>query len=99
MDEGDLTDDQRAALDALIPPELRTGDLKGDLVAGAKEVWDRRQTNTVLGGRIFAAMRAMGLSWRQIDELTGIPWSTARRWHERLPGMTERPEETPPTAP
>jgi hypothetical protein len=93
-----LTEDQRAALRALVPDDQRTGDLREDLVAAAKEVMERRRTNTRLGGAVLGALREQGLSWRQIDKLTGIPWSTARRWHEAIPGTEQQPEDTPPAA-
>lgn len=79
--ENDLTDAERAALYELVPADRRTGDLVTDLAAAARETMERRRTNTALGAAVLEALRRRGYSWRQIDALTGIPWSTARRWH------------------
>jgi hypothetical protein len=69
------------ALDALLGPQ-RTGDLRADLIAGAKEAMDRRERNTMHGGAVIAALRDAGMSWRDIETTTGIPRTTAQRWAE-----------------
>lgn len=77
------------ALDALLG-ERRTGDLRSDLITAAKEAMDRRQRNTQHGGAVIAALHDQaGMSWREIEEATRIPRTTAQRWAEppeRLPG-------------
>lgn len=35
-------------------------------------------------GALVAALRARGLSWRQIESETGIPQANARRWSQRF---------------
>lgn len=75
-----LTDDERAALNALVPPERQTGDLAEDLAAAARESWSRRGENTRLGGAVLAALYRRTRSWRTVGYVTGIPWATARRW-------------------
>ena len=58
----------------------RTGERQDDLVAAAVEAWRRRHVNTEAGAVVLAALADMGLSYRQIQQLTGIPPSTAHRW-------------------
>ncbi len=58
----------------------RTGERQDDLVAAAVEAWRRRHVNTEAGAAVLAALADMGLSYRQIQQLTGIPPSTAHRW-------------------
>jgi hypothetical protein len=60
------------ALDALLGSD-RTGDMRADLVAGAREAMDRRERNTEHGGAVIAALRATGMSWRDVEVATGIP--------------------------
>lgn len=67
------------ALDALLG-EARTGDMRADLIAAAKEAMDRRERNTQHGGAVIAALVEMGLSYRVIEQVTGIPRATAQRW-------------------
>ncbi len=75
-----LSAEERAALDALIPPDQQTGDLQADLVAATKESWRRREENTRNGAAVIAALhRAVG-SWRIVEFATGVPRMTARRW-------------------
>ena len=58
----------------------RTDERQDDLVAAAVEAWRRRHVNTEAGAVVLAALADMGLSYRQIQQLTGIPPSTAHRW-------------------
>jgi uncharacterized protein YerC len=58
----------------------RTGDMRADLIAAAREAMDRRERNSVDGGAVIAAMLAMGMSYRDIEAATGIPKGTAHRW-------------------
>ena len=67
------------ALAELLPND-RTGERQDDLVAAAVEAWRRRHVNTEAGAAVLAALADMGLSYRQIQQLTGIPPSTAHRW-------------------
>lgn len=69
------------ALEALLGAR-RTGDLSADLIAAAKEAMDRRERNTLHGGAVIAALRDSGLSWREIEQATGIARTTAQRWAE-----------------
>ncbi len=66
------------------PTELlwndRTSERQDDLVAAAVEAWRRRHVNTEAGAAVLAAQADMGLSYRQIQQLTGIPPSAAHRW-------------------
>jgi hypothetical protein len=80
VDTNDLPEAARNAIDELIPERI-TGDAKADLVAAAREVWDRRNTNTALGWAVLKVLHEVfGCSWRQITALTSIPWATARGW-------------------
>ncbi len=81
-------DDLTEALEALLAPDERTGDLATDLVAAAKRSLERRRTNSIHGGRVIAALRELGLSWRDIEQRTGIPRETAMRWSEPPPTTT-----------
>ncbi len=69
------------ALEALLG-DARTGDLQTDLIEGAREAMRRRKRNTEHGGAVIAAMHEAGLTWRAIEQATGIPRSTAQRWAE-----------------
>lgn len=75
-----LTDDERAALNVLVPRDQQTGDLVADLTSAAQEAWRRRQENTALGGAVLAALYRDAQSWRTVSYITGIPTTTARRW-------------------
>ncbi|MGI9003547.1 MAG: hypothetical protein ACR2GH_18150 [Pseudonocardia sp.] len=78
--EGQLSADERAALDELLPAAQRTGVLVDDLTEAARRSMQRRIDNTRHGGAVLAALhRALG-SWRQIEARTGIAQATARRW-------------------
>lgn len=72
------------ALAALLG-DRQGGDLVADLVEGAKEAMHRRQRNTMHGGLVIEALRQAGLSWREIEQRTGIPRTTAQRWAETTP--------------
>lgn len=67
------------ALEALLG-DRRTGDTSTDLVEALKEAMRRRESNTAHGGTVIAALLETGLSYRQIEEATGIPRTTAQRW-------------------
>lgn len=76
----DLSPDERAALDALVPPDQQTGKLHDDLVTAARTTWKRRVENSELGGKILGALHRDVQSWRIVEYATGIPAATARRW-------------------
>ncbi len=76
------------ALDALLG-DRRKGDPTADLVEAARESQRRRETNSKHGAAVIAALRNMGLSWRDIEKQTGIPRSTAERWGTPPPRYTE----------
>lgn len=57
-----------------------SGERQDDLVAAAVEAWRRRRVNTEAGAAVLAALADLGLSYREIQRLTGIPPSTAHRW-------------------
>jgi hypothetical protein len=61
--------------------EARTGDRHADLIAAAKEAMARRERNTLLGGLVLAALHDE-MSWREIEQATEIPRTTAQRWAE-----------------
>lgn len=75
--------DLDTALHELLPEGSDTDETA--LIAAAREAWRRRQVNTDAGGAVIAELRARGLSWRQVEEATGIPKDTASRW-SRPPG-------------
>ena len=88
----------REALDALLGRN-RTGDYKDDLIAAAREAMERRKRNSEHGGAILGALRDnVGLTWREIADVTGIPASTAYRWAEP-PGAREAGDPDPPGHP
>jgi hypothetical protein len=60
--------------------EQRSGDMRADLIAGAREAMRRRERNTEHGGAVIAALVEVGLSYREIEQVTGIPRATAQRW-------------------
>lgn len=67
------------ALDALLGNQ-RTGDTTADLLAGLKEAMRRRERNTEHGGAVIAALIEQGMSYRDTEQATGIPHTTAQRW-------------------
>jgi hypothetical protein len=92
----DLTPEQRAVLDALVPVHERTGNPRKDWAAAVRVAMWRRQENTRLGAAAIAALRELGVTWRDLEKETDVPWATARRWHKRPPGTHEPPEITEP---
>jgi len=89
MTDSDLTDDEREALNALVPRRQQTGDLTADLTAAARESMRRRQENSRLGGAVIRALHRRVRSWRLLELATGIPTRTARRWAEPPPSAEE----------
>jgi hypothetical protein len=88
----DLTPEERAALDALVPPDQQSGDLHEDLVTAARVTWKRRVENSELGGKILGALHRDVQSWRIVEYATGIPSATARRW-----AAPPKPAPVPPS--
>ncbi len=68
------------ALDSLLPAGERTGDLISDLAEAARRSMQRRRDNSRDGGAVVDALYAEVRSWRQVQKLTGIPVTSARRW-------------------
>jgi hypothetical protein len=60
--------------------DARTGDRQADLIAGAKEAMRRRKRNTEHGGAVIAALVEGGMSYRELEQATGIARATAQRW-------------------
>ena len=71
--------DADEALEALLGDQ-RTGDLRIDLIEGLKEAMRRRERNAEHRGAVIAALVDMGLSYRDIEHVTGLPRTTAQRW-------------------
>lgn len=89
MTTDDLTPDERAALDALLPRDQQTGDLTQDLAGAAMESMRRRGLNTDQGGAVIAALHRRVRSWSKVVHLTGIPQRTARRWGTPPPSTND----------
>ena len=85
----DLSPDERAALDELLPADRQTGDLVADLAAASQVAMERRVTNSDRGGAVIGALHREIQSWRQLEVLTGIPQATARRWATPPPRSTK----------
>lgn len=75
-----LTPEEREALDELLPPQAQSGDLAADLVAAARTAMRRRIDNSRWGGAVIGALHRELHSWRRLEQVTGIPQATARRW-------------------
>lgn len=86
IDERELTADERQALNALIPPGEQTGDSRRDLVAATYVVARRmrqHEDDMVNAGAVFNALYRDVQSWRRVQQLTGISFTTARFWVRR----------------
>jgi hypothetical protein len=94
MTEQQLTPEEFEALNELLPTERRTGDLAEDLALAARTAMRRRVDNSRWGGAVIAALHRHLRSWRQLEEVTGIPQATARRWATPPPGA-EAADSTP----
>lgn len=62
--------------------DRRTGDMQHDLLQAAREAWRRRWVNTEAGGTVIGALRGppFAMTLADIQNNTGIPDETARRW-------------------
>lgn len=94
MTNDELSADELDALDQLLPADQRTDDEITDLAEAARVAMKRRVDNSRHGGAVLAALNRR-VSWRQIERITGIPETTARRW-ATPPPTVERPTEAPP---
>ena len=93
MEGVEMSAEERAALDDLVPPDRQTGDIVQDVRAGMAETMRRREHNTEVGGRIFAvAYRVFG-SWDKVAEEAGVPKPTVYLWgiNFRRPKRSRRP--------
>lgn len=82
------------ALDALLG-NRRTGDRRADLIAAAREAMDRRERNSAHGGAVITALHeGERMSWREIEQATEIPRTTAQRWAEPPERTVERAGDT-----
>jgi hypothetical protein len=68
------------ALASLLADGERTGDVYADTVAAVKRAYERRKTNTRDGGVAIEWLRDQGLTWRHIQDITGVDKETARLW-------------------
>jgi hypothetical protein len=60
--------------------DRRTGEVRADLIMGMNEAMRRRDRNAELGGVVIAALRDESLSYRDIENATSVPRTTAQRW-------------------
>ena len=102
-----MTDGERQALAELDVHAEPADDPLDRLVAGGREVLRRRNDYRHKGGRFVHGIRRVTkqrdgreMPYRKIEELTGISYGTARRWHlEFLGGNTAgSPEDDDPAA-
>lgn len=77
-----LTAFEQATLAALVPRPA--GDLETDVVTAARAIRRRRQAERSQAAAMIRVLRRMGYTWRKIQDMTGIPWATARRWLEDM---------------
>ncbi|MGW5781301.1 transposase [Streptomyces sp. NPDC003863] len=84
MARGDLTDEQWAVLEPLLPKGVR---------AGRPPVWPRRQLVDGIRFRVRT-----GVPWRDVPVKDG-PWNRVyalfRRWQQKVPGSGSSPGSTP----
>ncbi|MGH3979419.1 MAG: hypothetical protein ACRDRZ_10540 [Pseudonocardiaceae bacterium] len=76
------------ALADLLGPDHPPAD-RDTLVAAMVEAWRRRHRNTDAGAAIIDAL-AEHYSFREIEQMTGVPRTTAHRWSRR-PGADDEP--------
>ncbi len=76
---------EQEAFDRLLPAERRTGVLADDLAYAAREAMRRRRENTRFGAAVLGALHREVRSWRRVQDMTGVPWATARKWQQPPP--------------
>jgi hypothetical protein len=79
-----LTDEVRAAIDELVPPERQTGVPRHDLTAASDELIERRRKNTELGRTVYDALHEDSGSWTTVAYLCGLKRSTVQRWGKKV---------------
>lgn len=79
MTRGGEDIDLDEALDSLLG-RTRTGDPHVDALEAMRAAMDRRRQNSEAGGLVVAYLRSEGMTYRAIEEETGIPIGTAHRW-------------------
>lgn len=89
-----LDPDVRSALDNLLSGDWSEDTLINDLARAARESLHRRAANSRDGGAVLVELHRQVQSWRRVEELTGIPRTTAQRWAEPPPCV--RGDERPP---
>ncbi len=75
-----LSADEQAALDALLPHDQRSGNLVDDLAEAARRALVWRAVNYRHAGAVIAALHRQLGSWRGLGMAIGVPHATARRW-------------------
>jgi len=98
VDERELTADERRALDRLVPPAEQTGDSRRDLVAGIYAVACRMRQHdqdVIAAGAVIDALYRDVQSWRRIEALTEVPFTTARQWVRRWKEVGAERVDTP----
>lgn len=61
------------------PPDPLPGVSLAELISEASKLADK-STLMRRRGELVVSLRSRGLSWRQIEQQTGIPHGNARRW-------------------
>jgi hypothetical protein len=81
-----MTATEWEAFTALLPKdELRTGAPKQDAASAMRNSMKLRENNSGWGAAMVAYMRRIGMSWREMEDLTGIPQATLREWFKKPP--------------
>jgi hypothetical protein len=86
VDDRALTDDERAALDALLPKDRQTGDTRVDVIASADAMRDLRRAAEESTGQMLTLLYALyrdTRSWPRVSKLTGIPLPTLNQWKRK----------------
>ena len=86
VDERELTTEERQCLNELLPPEKQTGDTRADLVAATHVMvmhMRQHELDMLNVGAVFNALYRDVRSWRRIQAMTGIPFTSARQWVAR----------------
>lgn len=77
-------DSTQAILEVLGPrgptEDLRTGDPETDLVTAMRMLMETRLRNTERGVALIEGLRALPMTYDEIQRKTGVPRSTANKW-------------------